>query len=139
MASPPRTAETVALAPPKPGIPPPTDQATQVTRSRGVTSLSPQKPFEHTLAESTVKVELSRTDLPAILKGLQSDELQVLQYFIDNPGDKVRYAANVLDIEARDINRMLYGALSSWLEQADGFGWKPLPRLIRELERMNPP
>ena len=101
--------------------------------------MSAPEPFEGTLVESTVKIELSRADLPVVLKGLRSDELQVLQYFIDNPGDKVRYAANVLDIDARDINRMLHGPLSAWLGKVDSFGWKPLPPLIRALERMNSP
>jgi hypothetical protein len=104
-----------------------------------VASTKPLKPLENTRVEATSKVELSRANLPSILKGLHEDELQVLQYFIDNPGDKVRHAANILDIEARDINRMLYGALSAWLEQVDGFGWKPRPQLIHKLERMNAP
>lgn len=136
MVSLPPTAEPAAEVPSTPRIPPPTNQ---VVQSRGVTGVSAPKHFEEALVESTVKVELSRAALPVGLKDLRSDELQVLQYFIDNPGDKIRYAANVLDIETRDINRMLLGALNTWLEQANSFGWKPTLRLLRELERMNPP
>lgn len=139
MAPLPHTAEPAAHTPSKPWIRPPTGQVAPVVISRGASGVSAPKAFEGTLVESTVKVELSQADLPVVLKGLRSDELQVLQYFIDNPGDKVRYAANVLDIDARDINRMLHGALSAWLGKVDSFGWKPLPPLIRALERMNSP
>ncbi|MCY1453364.1 hypothetical protein D9M71_703470 [compost metagenome] len=50
-------------------------------------------------------------------------ELQVLRYFASNPHDKVRYAANVLEVDARDINKVLYGRLKALCQQGDGFGW----------------
>ncbi|HFH3921590.1 EH signature domain-containing protein [Pseudomonas aeruginosa] len=61
--------------------------------------------------------------IAAQLQRLGAFELQVLWYFKSNPGDRVRSAANVLDVEAREINRVLYGALKNMCEQGSNFGW----------------
>ena len=47
----------------------------------------------------------------------------MLWYFVDNPGDKVRYAANVLGVEAREINQLLYGPLKGMCIQDQLHGW----------------
>ncbi len=57
------------------------------------------------------------------LQGLGTFELQVLWYFKENPGDKVRYAANVLGVEAREINQLLYGPLKGMCTQDQLHGW----------------
>ncbi len=54
---------------------------------------------------------------------LTPSSLKVLRYFADNPGDKVRYAANVFGIAAREINQALYGQLKGLCGQDDQFGW----------------
>jgi hypothetical protein len=61
--------------------------------------------------------------IEADLLRLSPVELQVLRYFASNPHDKVRYAANVLEVDARDINKVLYGRLKALCQQGDGFGW----------------
>jgi hypothetical protein len=54
---------------------------------------------------------------------LKPSALKVLRYFADNPGDKVRYAANVFGVEAREINQILYGPLKGLCVQDDSYGW----------------
>lgn len=57
------------------------------------------------------------------IKQLKLSALRVLRYFADNPGDKVRYAANVFGVEAREINQILYGPLKGLCVQDDSYGW----------------
>lgn len=57
------------------------------------------------------------------IKQLKPSALKVLRYFADNPGDKVRYAANVFGVEAREINQILYGPLKGLCVQDDSYGW----------------
>lgn len=68
------------------------------------------------------------------LASLKPAELNVLRYFRDNPGDRVRYAANVLGVEARDINQILYGPLKGMLVQDAEFGWRLSEKMDRELD-----
>lgn len=72
----------------------------------------------------------------AQLKRLGAFELQVLWYFKSNPGDRVRSAANVLDVEAREINRVLYGALKNMCEQGRNFGWAVKADISDALEQL---
>ncbi|EKS2405607.1 EH signature domain-containing protein [Pseudomonas aeruginosa] len=61
--------------------------------------------------------------LMATLQRLGTFDLQVLWYFKNNPGDKVRHAANVFGVEARVINQVLYGSLKGMCVQDKQFGW----------------
>ncbi|PPC76764.1 hypothetical protein C4K68_13615 [Pokkaliibacter plantistimulans] len=58
-----------------------------------------------------------------LLAGLKPSALTILRYFVDNPGDKVRYAANVFGVDAREINQMLYGPLKDLCARDEQFGW----------------
>ncbi len=60
--------------------------------------------------------------------------LAVLHYFAANPGDKVRYAANVLEVDARLVNQALYGPLKGLCMQDDKYGWQLTGAAQRELE-----
>lgn len=51
-------------------------------------------------------------------------ELRVLRYFYDNPNDKARHAATVLNIERADVNRVLYSALRGLCRQGTANGWR---------------
>lgn len=51
-------------------------------------------------------------------------ELRVLRYFYDNPNDKARHAATVLNIERADVNRVLYSALRGLCRQGTDNGWR---------------
>ena len=64
----------------------------------------------------------TRSDIERI-KQLKPSALKVLRYFAGNPGDKVRYAANVFGVDARDINQILYGPLKGMCCQDENFGW----------------
>ena len=55
---------------------------------------------------------------------LKPSALKVLRYFADNPGDKVRYAANVFGVDAREINQILYGPLKNLCGQDKQYGWR---------------
>jgi len=50
---------------------------------------------------------------------LEPFALAVLRYFAANPGDKVRYAANVLEVDARLVNQALYGPLCGFHADSD--------------------
>ena len=65
---------------------------------------------------------------------LKPFELRVLRYFYKNPSDKVRYAANVLGVEAREINQVLYGALKKLCKQDAQYGWHLTDEAKAELE-----
>ena len=55
---------------------------------------------------------------------LSLSEVKVLRYFHDNPGDKARYAADVLGIDRAEVNRVLYGTLKNLCRQGKEHGWK---------------
>ena len=65
---------------------------------------------------------------------LEPFALAVLRYFAANPGDKVRYAANVLEVDARLVNQALYGPLKGICTQDDKYGWQLTGAAQRELE-----
>jgi len=65
---------------------------------------------------------------------LEPFALAVLRYFAANPGDKVRYAANVLEADARLVNQALYGPLKGICTQDDKYGWQLTGAAQRELE-----
>lgn len=71
------------------------------------------------------------------LETLGGFEKKVLRYFADNPGDKVRHAANVLEVDAREINRVLYGPLKTLCTQGDGYGWSVNADVAEALERLS--
>ena len=58
-----------------------------------------------------------------LLAGLKPSALKILRYFVDNPGDKVRYAANVFDVDTREINQILYGPLKDMCVRDEQYGW----------------
>lgn len=68
------------------------------------------------------------------IQQLKPSALKVLRYFADNPGDKVRYAANVFGVEAREINQILYGPLKGMCGQDDKFGWHLTEAARQQLE-----
>ncbi|MGE3541756.1 MAG: EH signature domain-containing protein [Candidatus Tectimicrobiota bacterium] len=64
-------------------------------------------------------------------------ELRVLQYFVSNPGDRVRAAANILRVEAQEINRVLYGPLRNLCTQSHGYGWSVPAGVMAALKRLS--
>ena len=68
------------------------------------------------------------------LAKLEPFALAVLHYFAANPGDKVRYAANVLEVDARLVNQALFGPLKGICTQDDRYGWHLTGAAQRELE-----
>lgn len=83
---------------------------------------SPVTPFGAVKPTAHSKSVSHATDTTRI-PGLSTFALRVLWYFVDNPGDKVRYAANVLGVEAREINQLLYGPLKGMCIQDQLHGW----------------
>lgn len=76
-------------------------------------------------------------DAGAAIGQLGVFELQVLWYFKENPGDKIRYAANVLGVEAHEISRALQGPLKSFCEQGSGFSWSLKEEISSALDRQS--
>jgi hypothetical protein len=100
---------------------------------------SPQSEELHssTISESIQPLPESWNDpLKDLLSHLGPFELNVLRYFATNPGDKVRYAANVLTVEAREINQVLYGRLNALCQQTDSFGWSVRADIAAALDRL---
>ncbi|HGJ7734245.1 TPA: EH signature domain-containing protein [Pseudomonas aeruginosa] len=71
------------------------------------------------------------------LASLKPSALKLLRYFRDNPGDRVRYAANVFGVETREINQILYGPLKGMLTQDGNFGWRLTDAISRELDALD--
>lgn len=69
---------------------------------------------------------------------LSGPALKVLRYFASNPGDKTRYAANVLEIDTREINQLLHGPLKNLCKQDAAFGWSVLPEVDAMLDQLFP-
>lgn len=65
---------------------------------------------------------------------LDSLGLQILRYFYDNPGDKARYAADVLGVGRSEVNRVLYGTLKALCHQDEEHGWTLTEYARLELE-----
>lgn len=71
--------------------------------------------------------DLNESDTSALagrIVRLPESAIAVLKYFASNPGDKARYASNVLDIEVREINRLMHGPLKAFCKQDASFGWR---------------
>lgn len=89
-------------------------------------------------AASDTEIRDSQTDSgTSRISRLNSLELQVLRYFLDNPGDKARYAADVLGVDRAEVNRILYGALKSLCRQGKEHGWKLTESARFELENFD--
>lgn len=80
-------------------------------------------------AEAILLKEIGRLSNPA---------LDVLSYFAANPGDKARYAGNVLDMDIREVNRLLHGPLKKLCTQDSSFGWTVSPEVDEILPRLFP-
>lgn len=86
-----------------------------------------------------VAVPKSSKKIPAFMRegglsSLSEAALEILRYFRNNPGDPVRYAVNVFDIEAREIIKVLYGPLKGMCKQDSQFGWQLTDEAIAELD-----
>lgn len=64
-------------------------------------------------------------------------ELQILRYFYDNPGDKARYAADVLGVDRAEVNRILYSTLKNLCRQGKEYGWTLTESARFELENFD--
>lgn len=49
--------------------------------------------------------------------------LDLLRYFVDNPGDRAAHAELVLGYDLTDINKILSGALNHYLKKTQSGGW----------------
>ncbi len=65
---------------------------------------------------------------------LESMELQVLRYFNDNPGDKARDAADILNTEAGKIYHVMCNALKALCRKDKEHGWHLTDAARLELE-----
>jgi hypothetical protein len=82
--------------------------------------------------------ELSGSGLASRITRLPASAIAVLRYFASNPGDKARYASNVLDIEVHEINRLLHGPLRTFCQQDASFGWRVSARAVVVLDKLFP-
>lgn len=80
-------------------------------------------------SDVSLKREIARLSLPT---------LKVLRYFASNPGDKARYAANVLEIDTREVNQLLHGPLKNLCKQDAAFGWSVSPEVDAMLNQLFP-
>ena len=83
-------------------------------------------------------VEPYHAVLAGHIKRLPKGAIQVLRYFASNPGDKARYASNVLEIEIREINRLLHGPLRTFCKQDGSFGWSVSSETVAVLNKLYP-
>lgn len=84
---------------------------------------------------------LNESDMPALagrIVRLPESAIAVLKYFASNPGDKARYASNVLDIEIREINRLMHGPLKAFCKQDASFGWRVSSEAAAVLNKLFP-
>ncbi|WP_349568465.1 EH signature domain-containing protein [Azotobacter salinestris] len=80
-------------------------------------------------AEATLVKKIGQLSEPA---------LDVLRYFAANPRDKARYAGNVLGMDVREVNRLLYGPLKNLCTQDGSSGWIVSPEVEEILPRLFP-
>ena len=69
------------------------------------------------------------------LGSLSSLDRQILRYFASNPGDRVREAANVLELDRRTVNQLLAGKLKPFCEQDGNSGWSIRAGVAEALEQ----
>lgn len=86
---------------------------------------------EITSANTVVTPSLS--ELCPRVSQLKPLELRVLQYFATNAGDRARHGANVLGMTVQEINRHLYGPLSTLCWQNNQYGWHLTSVAVAEL------
>ena len=86
-----------------------------------------------TSSKQTVRIDSSNDRISS----LNLLELKVLRYFNDNPGDRARYAADVLGIDRTEVNRILYGPLKRLCRQNKEHGWKITESARLELEKID--
>lgn len=65
---------------------------------------------------------------------LDNDEITLLRYFHDNPGDDVRHAADILDYKVVDVNRRVNNKLRDYLRRYESGGWACEAWVVRMLE-----
>lgn len=94
----------------------------EVTSSSARRLPEPVPPVIDRLQETQQKTSSAPPGVEHIAQ-LKPSALKVLRYFADNPGDKVRYAANVFGVDAREINQILYGPLKNLCGQDKQYGW----------------
>lgn len=82
--------------------------------------------------------ELSGTALAGSITRLPKSAIAVMHYFASNPGDKARYASNVLEIEIREVNRLLHGPLRTFCKQDESFGWSVSGPALAVLNKLFP-
>lgn len=82
--------------------------------------------------------ELADPMLAGRIVRLPESAIAVLRYFASNPGDKARFASNVLDIEIREINRLMHGPLSTFCKQDASFGWTVSNEVAAVLNKLFP-
>lgn len=104
-------------------------------------STSQGRSAEVTVSAEAVEPASAEQDDP-ILAGrivrLPKSAIEVLRYFASNPNDKARFASNVLDIEIREINRLLHGPLSTFCKQDASFGWTVSSEVAAILNKLFP-
>jgi hypothetical protein len=82
--------------------------------------------------------KLNDSALAGRIARLPKSAIEVLRYFASNPSDKARFASNVLDIEIREINRLLHGPLSTFCKQDASFGWTVSNEVVAILNKLFP-
>lgn len=82
--------------------------------------------------------DISGPALAGRIARLPKSAIEVLRYFASNPSDKARFASNVLDIEIREINRLLHGPLSTFCKQDASFGWTVSNEVAAILNKLFP-
>jgi hypothetical protein len=98
---------------------------------------TPQKASGVPIQRKGSKSNSTQDHLVKQLLTLTTVELQVLRYFARNPGDKARYAANVLKVETQEINRLLYDPLRSFCTQVRDYSWSVKADVLAALERLS--
>lgn len=76
------------------------------------------------------------TQLLYRLAALGNDGLAVLRYFHVNPGDGARHAADILDYEIADVNKLLANRLSEYVHRNEFGGWECVGWVSHMLELM---
>jgi hypothetical protein len=99
---------------------------------------SPGLTDEDVNAVLSLPAKLSDPMLAGRIVRLPESTIAVLRYFASNPGDKARFASNVLDIEIREINRLMHGPLSSFCKQDASFGWTVSNEVAAVLNKLFP-
>lgn len=103
------------------------------SKSLTVGSLPMATSASATSSKQTVRIDSSNDRISS----LNLLELKVLRYFNDNPGDRARYAADVLGIDRTEVNRILYGPLKRLCRQNKEHGWKITESARLELEKID--